>query len=77
MTSAPSHQYRHGYKELKFYDLVELREKGFTNLPVDELVELNIHPVTPRFILEMRRQYGEYPKLTLEGTIESSIVFFS
>jgi len=50
MASAPPHQQRRGYKELNFYDLGELREMGFTDLPMDELVELSISHVTPRFI---------------------------
>jgi hypothetical protein len=33
---------------------------GFTDLSIDELVELNIHHVTPRFIREMRQKYGEH-----------------
>jgi hypothetical protein len=69
--SASPHQSRRGYKELNFDDLVELREMGFTGLPVDEIVELSIHHVTPRFIREMRRQYGE--NLTLAQLLEMRI----
>jgi hypothetical protein len=41
---------------------------GFNNIPIDELVELSIHHVTPRFIHEMRRQYGE--NLSLSQLLE-------
>ena len=44
---------------------------GFKNIPVDELVELGIHHVTPRFIREMRRKYGE--NLTLPQLLEMRI----
>ena len=37
----------------------ELSELGFQKIPADELVELGIHHVTPRFVREMRRKYGE------------------
>jgi hypothetical protein len=42
----------------------ELNELGFKNIQADELVELGIHHVTPRFIREMRRKYGEDLTLT-------------
>jgi hypothetical protein len=35
---------------------------------VDELVELTIHHVTPRFIREMRQKYGEH--LNLEQLLD-------
>ena len=38
---------------------------------LDELVELAIHHVTPRFIREMRRKYGE--DLTLTQLLEMRI----
>jgi hypothetical protein len=44
---------------------------GFNNIPVDESVELSIHHVTPHFIREMRRQYGE--NLSLSQLLEMRI----
>ena len=41
------------------------------DLDVDEIVELGIHHVTPRFIREMRRKYGE--NLTLAQLLEMRI----
>jgi hypothetical protein len=45
-----------------------LRELGFKDLEVDELVEVNTHHITPRFIREMREQYGE--SLSLSQLLE-------
>jgi hypothetical protein len=44
---------------------------GFKKIPFDELVELSIHHVTPRFIREMRHQYGE--NLSLSQLLEMRI----
>ena len=49
----------------------ELQELGYKNTPVEELVELGIHHVTPRFIREMRRKYGE--DLSLSQLLEMRI----
>jgi hypothetical protein len=48
-----------------------MREMGFTNLGMDELVELSIHHVTPRFIREMRSRFGE--QLTINQLLEMCI----
>ena len=39
--------------------IVELRQAGFQNLDVEELMELTNRHITPRFVREMRREYGD------------------
>jgi len=44
---------------------------AFNDLSIDELVELNIHHVTPRFIREMRQKYGE--QLSIQNLVDMRI----
>jgi hypothetical protein len=46
----------------------ELRELGFKDLELDELVGLTYRHITPRFVREMRREYGE--NLSLSQLLE-------
>jgi hypothetical protein len=59
--------------ELRKHDITpryvrELKEIGFKDFDVDELVQLSEHRVTKRFIREMRQEYGD--DLTIARLLE-------